>query len=59
MGEHSFKESMTKSYEYVGIHNHRKKLYETTKKRKNCAILRCFNQWIEQSDKIPDWLTQG
>ena len=52
MGEHSFKESMTKSYEYVGIHNHRKKLYETTKKRKNCAILRCFNQWIEQRDEI-------
>ena len=23
------------------------------------AILRCFNQWLEQSDEIPDWLTQG
>ena len=23
------------------------------------AILRCFNQWLEQPDEIPDWLTQG
>ena len=23
------------------------------------AILRCFNQWLEQLDEIPDWLTQG
>ena len=23
------------------------------------AILRCFNQWFEQLDEIPDWLTQG
>ena len=22
-------------------------------------ILGCFNQWSEQSDEIPDWLTQG
>ena len=23
------------------------------------AMLRCFNQWLEQPDEIPDWLTQG
>ena len=23
------------------------------------SILRCFNQWIEQPDEIPEWLTQG
>ena len=23
------------------------------------AILRCFNQWLEEPDEIPDWLTQG
>ena len=23
------------------------------------ATLRCFNQWLELPDKIPDWLTQG
>ena len=23
------------------------------------AISRCFNQWLEQPDEIPDWLTQG
>ena len=23
------------------------------------AILRCFNQWLEQPDEIPDWLTLG
>ena len=23
------------------------------------AISRCFNQWLEQPDKIPDQLTEG
>ena len=23
------------------------------------AILRCFNQWLEQPEEIPDWLTRG
>ena len=23
------------------------------------ALLRCFNIWVEQPDKIPEWLTQG
>ena len=45
-------------------------LHQTVKKLKNCstpgidggtwsAILRCFNQWLEQPDEIPDLLTQG
>ena len=23
------------------------------------AILRYFNQWLEQPDEVPDWVTQG
>ena len=37
-----------------GVHNFWWKKFRGTRS----AILRCFNQWLEQPDEIPDWLTQ-
>ena len=75
MDEDGCKENRIKIYECAGIDNHRKEVKRKNwsapringvenflwkKFRGTCsAILRCFNQWLEQPDEIPDWLTQG
>ena len=39
----------------VGVQNFGWKKFRGT----GSAILRCFNQWLEQPDEMPDWLPQG